>query len=290
MTSAIEFAPELKDREHVLGELLRRLMHHPPQFDPPAGPPRFFIGFVPAATPVKLPVPPSGQIIAVILRGERNMQLFLDVDLIPQEVVDFYTEALGAEGWHVMEDSPMGRGFRPGPNGDVKSVFYCRGPAGPSVNLTAWKVADAQSDVRLRFEADADPMCDPKARQGFFIAAGLGSLIPRLIAPSGTWKSAGSGGGGSGHWLTSAVLETEMSSADLMAHFASQLEQSSWNRLGQVELSHTLITHWEFTDPAGTELTGFLDVRVPKTHPKTRHVNLFVIKQGTPPSPYVEAA
>ena len=55
--------------------------------------------------------------------------------------------------------------------------------------------------------------------------------VPPLAVPPGVRLYPGSGGGSTHDWSSNALAETELSPAELEAHFARQLEGHGWERL-----------------------------------------------------------
>lgn len=246
------------------------------------GYPRLCVGGLSDEFPMELSLPPNTQIIGTIIRSPGTAQVYAETPEVPERVLQFLDEILLAEGWKQTTEILGPRGFQPGPSEEFESAHYCMTESGPALHITVRASSEAVSEIMVSFQAEARGSCNPKAQKRRMGAMHGLSLVPRLLAPAGTWKSGGGGGGGSDHWHTSAILETEMTLDDVMEHYAEQLDASNWTRLGTIERGETLVTYWELVDSKERPYIGLMDVKRLETRPELRYLHLIVSRIDQP--------
>ena len=194
--------------------------------------------------PFALPQPAGARLLGSAVRpaftgtplptvGE-SIDAIVDAPLAPREALDFYEQALTAQGWSApnITRRPRGGGFQPGPVGET--TILCQSASGPSVILTAGIRQPGMTEVRLRIEtssASRGPCAEPPAvpPAGSFPA----TLLPNLVLPPEARSRSGMGSISSGPDLTSSSssFDVRMSPAELEAWFGRQLVEAGWTRL-----------------------------------------------------------
>lgn len=271
----------IEDPQELLGKFALRLTRATSgRHD--EGYPRLYVGTVPDEFPIEVPLHPDTHVIGTIIKSPGNGQIYAEAQDIPERVVQISDDFLLAEGWRRMAmESDLG-GFQPGSSEEFERAHYCKTDSGPALHITARASPEVVSEIDFIYQAEPHGSCNPGARKRMREMHGLRTMIPPLLAPTGTWKSGGGGGGSPDHWRTSAILETEMTVGDVMDHYAEQLNASSWTRLGTIEKGSTLVTYWEFMDSKERPYIVLLDVKKLESQPELRFVHL-VISSLDPP-------
>lgn len=210
-------------------------------------------GRVPDGIGVEVPVPPGGRLVGSLARllGDQatNVQVVVDAPGSLQDAARFYESAFVARGW---VSPSMGRPY--GGGGFVTqsspnvSAYYCENmePDGATVSLTANPLRAGWTDVRLTVSPPSATTAYPAGTVGGTICSGPAGYgygpsrpymmsstpsVPSLIPPEGVPVQSTGGSGGPGSYSTSAIARTEMSPAQLEAHFAPQLADAGWQRV-----------------------------------------------------------
>lgn len=189
-------------------------------------------GQVPSDLPLELPQPPDARLLgsATYRRDGRPSQVVvvLDTGASPEETIDFYRREMPVRGW-----SPAPLGWAPGggfvPATVLATAAFCRSQAGPWLSVSARPQEVGPTAVRIEIDLLTPGPCrEPAGR-----IPDAGDRVPPLTVPPGV-RLYPDGGGGSDHdWSSNALAETELSAADLEAHFARQLETRGWERLAE---------------------------------------------------------
>lgn len=197
--------------------------------------PTFVIGRLPNPGIAPL-IPPGARILGGMTRGGRrgggeNSTTILEVRETPDSILNVIEVTLERLGWR---RPPMTMGRGRGEGGFVSretmvgprhamSFAFCSDSSYITVSATP---AGQLSFVRLVTSSDAPMMCDE--RRGRMMPQAVVEL-PTLVPPPGASTVGGHGSGGSDDSAESAVeLSSRLSAADMVAHFAMQLEQQGW--------------------------------------------------------------
>jgi len=266
------------EREAMLEDLLVRLTTH--WYDPRnSGKPQVLLGQVPSL-PVTLPLPEGSRVIGTLIHGPEHADIVLDVPLPAEQVIEFYKERLGADGW---AEPDMFRGHRPGGfthagiPGRVDSITLCKGTDTPGFNIQAFSGQGSMTDVRVDIVGGEFSPCSqqhgPKSRRmehhGFY------ELIPQLAPPEGA-RQMGGGGGSSGQNSADsrAALETDMEFAALIPHYAKQLEAAGWTKQDEGQSGPIAWNAWTFKDEDNEPWRGFFFIL--KAPGREREYSLYV--------------
>ena len=68
--------------------------------DPRASKPRLFLGKIPENFPIEVPMPEQSRVVGTLARSETQVEIVLESDLKPEEVISFYRAQLTSLGWH----------------------------------------------------------------------------------------------------------------------------------------------------------------------------------------------
>lgn len=233
---------------------------------------RLFAGEIPEDVPTAIPVPEGMAVVGGMVRsearyGEAETEVVMDAPVGVEAVLEAYRglmlsgewsgQGWTERGWHSREE----RGFASRPV--LESVVFCRGRHGPAIIVNADASGAGGSKVRLLLIpagrdtpcAEEDPGWDRRPA----------SVIPLLTAPPGSYGIDGGSAsyGGNAESATTA-LKTDLSPAELAAHYASQFEAAGWTRLGDGSDGPLAWSSWEVTDEDGGVWKGvFFAARFP---------------------------
>lgn len=182
------------------------------------------------------------------------MEAVLDAEGTPLNVLSAYQAELERNGWSVFDTPLLPRfAFSSAEDGEGKRQSFLRGDDGPQLTVTVMGRAGSPCDVRLRLDAEVRRP-PPQHRD---LMAEVRERIPTLRAPSGVLVSRSGGGGGSDkEWTVHGTARTEMAVGDLEKHFASQLSEARWTRLGGGDDGVVAWSSWRL--PAEQEWKGLL--------------------------------
>lgn len=78
------------------------------------------------------------------------------------------------------------------------------------------------------------------------------SIVPALRPPPRAQVRWAGGGGSTGEWTTQAVIETSLTSADLLAHYATEMTREGWTPLGPAAATPSVaLQAWRRTSTTG---------------------------------------
>ena len=214
-------------------ELARRLLTHS-AFLPAEVGIELVVGGLPPALVDEIALPSGARLVGSALHARQgrplNLEVVLDANGEPDEVVNACEKELTERGWNPFEGFPgaMHGGFVGGPLGDSRMLRM--GEKGPVLMMSALSVGTGVTDLRLRLDWDMPRHLDRMAlhRPG---PSGFEESTPRLRPPKGVQLEFQGGGGSGGRWNSEARVETDRSVAELEAHFASQLAEAGWTRV-----------------------------------------------------------
>lgn len=234
-------------------ELAERLLQHPFP-GAPASRAEVFKGGLPPGWPAELPLPNGARLLGSLVHSFGDfrsgyMAAVLDADGTPLSVLSSYQTELGRHGWAVFEMPLHPRfGFVSGENGVGEQQSFLQGDEGPLLTVTVMSRDRRPCDVRLRLDAEVGR--PPGQSRGFQSAAM--ERIPHLRAPSHVALTMSGGGGGSDRdWTTHATARTDMAVGNLEAHFASQLSEVGWTRLGRGDDGVVAWSSWRLPSEEG---------------------------------------
>lgn len=244
----------------LLREFALRLLA--PLFDPEAQQPQLLVGQLPSALPFELPLPDGCRIIGTFIRSPETMQIVLDTDQLPAQIIAFYTERMQASGWSEPDFSRRHRqhegGFVHTMHDSLVSTTLCKGKHGPALFISTSRGQDEDERTEVRLHLDTRSRNSP-CGQSSEIFIGVGRLIPALEPPSGGRQWGGGGGGSdSDSASTSATLDmqSDMTFPLLAAHYAQQLEQAGWQRTGEGSSGPMAWHTWKFSDEENERWLG----------------------------------
>ena len=236
-----------------------------PQYPGAPGPEdvQLLVGELPAD--FALPLPDSTEVVGSIVRGGESTEVVLDSSQSAENILTYFAEELTKTGWDTFEEPSYGGGFVPSEMPQNKT--FCHDENGLVMWMMALDLQNAPTDVRLNLNSDqgyspcdqgdyGPPQGDPY------------SLMPSLIAPDGAEQISGGGGGGGPHNVSSsATLKTEVSVAELAAHYMSQLEEQGWTSDGNGGDGPAKWSTWTFLDDEGSAWRGlFFTTQLDEAH------------------------
>jgi len=199
---------------------------------------RLLVGQWPAGLPLNLPVPPGGHLVGSAIRTADGTVMAVDGVLdvsgaAAADILAFYERELGPLGWSPAPSpsGPLGPGrggFQPALDGG-SSRSFCKGASGPWISVTVGPRSGTPNDVRVHVDPGQPGPCvtwsgPPPGGPG-------ADLLPPLVAPTGAVVQMQGGNNGPSRATSEATAQTDLSPADLEAHFARQLQAAGWQRL-----------------------------------------------------------
>ena len=212
--------------------------------------------------PENLPLPSDAQILGSVVRGDgRYLDILLQSNQSPQEFEAFYAEQLLDSGWqvarfptriwHFATANPevQTNDYIEAQVDDYAIDFFCSSIEGLYLNTAAFASHPGQATtVNLSIgPADAQSM-PPECSAD---AAALPPL-PTLQLPDGITQTGGSSADSTEDILfTHALIESEMTREDLLAHFAEQYEQAGWMPAERRDEEGQLSASWTIENAQG---------------------------------------
>ena len=211
------------------------------------------IGGLPEDLPLDLPMPEDARIAASVTGEWADYVLIVDTGLSPEAAQDFYAKALVKAGWQTAPTGAYEHGFV---SQAIPFSGYCLGEGEAFLNIGALQTSKGTTDLRLNLFTDPDEyMC----REG---GAGYGpeyvNLIPPLQAPKGALVQGGGSGASDSDAQITANLKTELTAAELAAHYNRQLETAGWEMITQGDGEGAAWSTWSLKDEQGKPWSGTL--------------------------------
>ncbi len=251
--------PSPQENETQLRELALRLLA--PAFRAEAGDAQLLAGSLPASLPFELPLPEHSRIVGSFISGPETVQVVLDADQSPDEIVVFYKDRMQAAGWFEPEALRRQRQHREGGFVDsrhhqVTYVTFCQGQRGPALGVSVFKEEGKSGKTEVRLHIDARSRFSP-CMQSSEIFMEVSRLIPSLQPPLDAQQH--DDGGSNSEFATSfAILDVKdgLALAELSSHYARQLEQAGWQRTGEGSNEVIAWHSWEFSAREGERWQG----------------------------------
>ncbi len=210
---------------------------------------QLFVGQLPDNMPIDLPIPDYARIIGSMIQGRKNINIVLDVNLTPEQVLDFYRESMAASNWSEIEER---RGFA---FNEIKLVM-CQNSNDPPLTIRAYPVESSPTDVRLNIETDPEYSPCKACRE---IEDNWLKPLPRLLAPSDSKEfNQGSGTSRSDLVSTSITMETSMNSSVLVAHYGNQFKAANWTKQAEGDSASFAWSTWTLQDEDALTWRAFL--------------------------------
>ena len=239
------------EREAMLKELLVRMTTH--WYDPrKPGRTQILLGQIPSL-PVEFPLPEGSSVLGTLIRSPDSAEVILDMPLSAEQVIAFYKERLGADGW---VEPDVFRGHRrsgfthAGFPGETNSITLCKGADTPGFNIQAFSGRGSLTDVRIDIAGGEYSPCfqqrGPKSRR--MERHGFHDLIPALAPPEGARQTGGGGSSGQDTVSSHAMLETDVELAALIPHYAKQIEAAGWIKQDEGQSGTFAWNAWKFQD------------------------------------------
>jgi hypothetical protein len=240
-----------------LRELALRLLARP--FDPQ---PQLLTGSFPASLPFDVPFPDGYEIIGSFVRTPEDILLLLDTDLLPAEVIAFYTQRMQAIGWSepdILRKQKQHHegGFTHTTQRRAAYITFCKGQRGPALMVSASRGQEEGEKTQVRLNLDSRSRGSP-CMQSSEIFMGVAALIPPLEPPPDGRQWGGGGGSNSESASTAATLDVENNTTLplLAAHYARQLEQAGWQCTGEGNTEPMAWSTWELHDKENERWMG----------------------------------
>jgi hypothetical protein len=241
-------------------------------------PPEIFVGRAPNDFPTSLLPAGSVEILGGIRysdtptpRGNRGAAIFI-LRSNPDSALPAIYAAWERAGWKHPDLSQSRGGFVPAPI--TRPTFYCS-DSGFVTTVASARPAGGRY-LRIDFSG-AQPFGPCDRRDPYVRPPNLEAYsFPTLVAPAGVTTSNSSLGQSSIGREAMAVLETELTPAQILAHYASQLKSAGWTVGEPATTANAAFQIAEMKDLKGGTLTGILAaIAIPK--PKAREVSFRVI-------------
>ena len=249
--------PKLSGPELVPQELVAALLTG--FVAPGPGMPEIVVGRIPDEIPFAVPVPANARVVGAISRPTFGT-LVLSVPERPLEAMKAYRELLRRTGWDD-RGREHGTGFEPPRS--LHSGTFCQGES-RSINTGAAERSDKETFLQVRYqEASGRSLCEQ--RQSDHPRSDRGPM-PTLYPPEKTSIVDASVGGGMNYSEASARLETDLSPAQLVAHYGAQLRADGWAPRSDPSGKEVAAQHWSIEDRRGKSWVAVLiALRIPNS-------------------------
>jgi hypothetical protein len=244
--------------DNILRELLARVIATRPYLKQQ---PVVYAGNLPEKMPFDLPLPEKTRLIgSIVYSNLGDMQMLLDADLPPVELVAFFHNSLDSNLWTVVENFPY-PGYRSGFVSELAtSTKFCyqNGLAAMTIYAQAQPQQTAsQVQIDVTFPGDA-ATC--------FVRDFLDlpfSLLPQLQTPDGVTLLPGNGNGSGGTGLPgfrsgsiSALLYSTLPMQDIADAYNHQLVGAGWQKTDAESGGHLSWSGWTLKDTDGKSWSG----------------------------------
>lgn len=216
------------DQDSKIYKLLQRTVDYRGPYSTNNEAPQILISELPSELEIELPLADSTDVLGSIVMQSADInstQIFLDVKMDPEEIVDIYTQELEADGFEKMDaEYMMGQVFTA--SDSSINASFCSDEQG--VMLTAFSEEPETSAVQLTIGGIENSPCMMMKMGGMGGMMDRYKILPTLDAPpNGRITEMGSGGG-ERSINASAEVQAEQSIAEIAAHYSQQLEEQNW--------------------------------------------------------------
>jgi hypothetical protein len=234
--------PELVPRELVAALLTGLVMPGPTM-------PEIVVGRVPEDLPFEVPRPEKSRVVGAVARPSLGTLVF-SVGERPLDAMRAYRDLLRRMGW----DDPgreRGTGFQP----PAHSGVLCQGEK-RSIMATAAEASDGRTFLQVRYsENEGYSACDDRQRETMSWERGP---IPTLYPPRNTSILDANVGGGRNYMQASGRLKTELTPAQLLAHYGAQLRTDGWVAQSEPSGTNVVGQTWRIKDQRSKTWIGVL--------------------------------
>lgn len=258
----------ISNEENQIEQLALRLLVYPG--DPRTNKPRLFLGTIPDTLPVAIPLPEKSRALGTLARSEEQVEIVLESELKPEEIVAFYRARLKETGWNELEDDmmlPHTGGFLHGNFSPHSHITFCQGPDGASLMLSIMQFEARGADIRLHLNLgrEGNPCARQEKPRRQMHRHGIYDIIPMLVPPHGMQQHSGSGGSSDNEAYTTATLKTDLELDAVAKHYATQLLQAGWTQTAEDISGPVAWCTWKFTDEEQEPWTGlFFILKTPE--------------------------
>lgn len=216
------------------------------------------VGTLPEGLPITITVPSTTTVVGSVVRtGDfESSQLFLSTETDAETLIDLVRQQLLDAGFTTLSQDAMGGG-----SGQVflssdsitASRLLCSPDDAWSVTLGAVNIAGDTAVVSVHV-SPVSRLGGPCGQEPVQAVTDLYSVLPSLLPPLGAQVrdgGGGSGGGPDGYSVSAeAEIESELSVAELAAHYEEQLRAAGWERLDDSQSYALAWSAWSFVDDA----------------------------------------
>ena len=214
-------------------------------------------GKIPDNMPVDLPMPDDARIVGSEVLNQKKINIVLDVNQTPEQILDFYREQMASDNWSEIEQQ---RGFA----FNERKITLCQGNNDPPVIIRAYTIDNGPTDVRI--EIDTDPQYSPCKLCEACIEIDDNwqrddwlKPLPPLIAPDDSKEfNQGYGTSGDDFASTSISMETSTNSSVLVAHYGDQIEAANWTKQAEGHNGPLAWSTWTLHDEESQSWRAFL--------------------------------
>lgn len=212
--------------EAAMRELLGRTLHYG---IPGAERTLILVGELPEDLPFDMPLPEKARVIGSVDRGYRHgTEMYLDVDLPPEETVDYFRLVLAQGGWEFPEEDGRERGFVSGSPSPAQK--FCHKAIDSQLWLRALTTPGGSSDLRITYHPTTDYST---CMAGIGAVERVQRIMPALVTPPGSRTlGGGSSSSSTGMGDISTTFETDLPAEEIEDHYSSKLLEQGWQKLG----------------------------------------------------------
>ncbi|HEU5229103.1 MAG TPA: hypothetical protein VFU49_14905 [Ktedonobacteraceae bacterium] len=221
--------------------------------DPHIAEPRLFLGKIPENLPIEIPMPERSRVLGALARSEKYIEIVLESDLKPEEIVGFYRTQLSSQGWNEPEELQphQNGGFLHTGLGPHMNITFCQASGGAGLTLSVVQLSDATANIHLNLGLghEMNP-CAQQARNRRHMQRHhrIFEMIPPLTPPQGAQQQNGGGNSGPDQVHTTATLKTNLALDVLAKHYADQLVRGGWTQTDTGASGPLVWYTWRFTN------------------------------------------
>lgn len=211
-----------------------------------------YLGKLPEALPVALPIPQGAKIVGSVLVPNTTMIAALDAPQNKADVFAFYKDQLQSTGWQAQVD-PRNVTLA------ASQRTFCLKEKQLTLQVAVVSKEPSVSDLRLTLFMDPKFVsCGPlvPAEESSSMAIDFSDLSllasERLISQSG--------GGGAYDYSATLIFETDLKAQAILDNFTKQLEAKGWQQLESGAGASLHWSTWQYQDPKKQTWNGVLDL------------------------------
>lgn len=253
---------QIDSTEMIPEEILRQFLSN--DLSPNRKIKQLLIGEFPTLISNTLQFPESTKILGSLVQEDNQFSLFLEIDLLPDQIYEYFTEQLIDLGWQecniLKEVENFGFATSRLPRLTITEFF--NPTDGIRFLVRLYSTTSNCTDVRLRWLPRSEPEFEPleESNQSTLEERLNQTPIPTLKLPKQTEVVKGPSNIHELRFRKIVFINTSLLAEVLANHYKTEMQQAGWQQLATSQKQKHHFSIWFFTDEQGQSWQGILNL------------------------------